>query len=181
MIRQRHKFDSFVARRRLPPGFSHSQGQSRRSGDVFNKSAVHPFADQLPSHRIGRDGPAPYRWPLAAANRGATHPVNAILNYAYAILEGQVRIAVVAEGFLPTLGFLHAHKPDRLALVLDFVEPLRPLVDRKVLEFVQTHTFHPADFTINKEGVCRLNPEMAKCVVRLISSLNDNLQNIPSL
>jgi CRISPR-associated protein Cas1 len=51
------------------------------------------------------------------------------------------------------------------------MEPQRPIVDRKVLEFVQAHTFHPADFTIQSDGVCRLNPEMAREVVRCISQL----------
>src|SRR4029077_8450204 len=100
-------------------------------------------------------------------NRNATHPVNAILNYAYAVLESQVRIDIIAEGYDPTIGFLHTFQADRLALVFDIMEPLRPIVDRKVLEFVQAHTFQPADFTIRSDGVCRLNPEMAKYVVRL--------------
>jgi exonuclease III len=37
-----------------------------------------------------------------------------------------------------------------------------PIVDRQVLQFVQTHTFHPADFTIQFDGVCRINSEMTK-------------------
>jgi len=49
------------------------------------------------------------------------------------------------------------------------MEPLRPVVDRKVLEFVQSHTFYPADFTIRSDGVCRLNPEMARHVVRAVT------------
>jgi hypothetical protein len=32
----------------------------------------------------------------------------------------------------------------------------------------KSHTFHPADFTIRPDGVCRLNPEMAGHVVRLV-------------
>ena len=60
---------------------------------------------------------------------------------------------------------LHTSTPERQALVLDLMEPQRPLVDRKVLEFVQAHTFHPADFTIRSDGVCRLNPEMVRHVV----------------
>ena len=97
-------------------------------------------------------------------NRNASHPLNAILNYAYAVLESQVRIEVVAAGFDPSIGFLHASGPGRPAFVLDLMEPLRPIVDRNVLEFVQAHTFHPADFTIRSDGVCRLNPEMARHV-----------------
>ena len=105
-------------------------------------------------------------------NRNATHPVNAILNYAYAVLESQVRMQIIAHGYDPTIGFLHTYSVDRPALVFDLMEPLRPIVDRKVLEFVQAHTFHPPDFTIRSDGVCRLNPEMARNVVRLCANLN---------
>lgn len=37
-------------------------------------------------------------------NRGATHPVNAMLNYAYAVLIARTQIRLVADGFDPTLG-----------------------------------------------------------------------------
>ena len=91
------------------------------------------------------------------------------LNNAYAILENQVSMQIVAEGLDPTIGFLHTSTPERQALVLDLMEPYRPLVDRSVLEFVQAHTFHPADFTIRGDGVCRINPEMAR---RLVDQLH---------
>jgi CRISP-associated protein Cas1 len=100
-------------------------------------------------------------------NRHASHPVNAMLNYVYAILETQVRIQVVAEGLDPTIGYLHTSTPERQALVLDMMEPRRPLVDRKVLEFVQAHIFHPADFTIRSDGVCRLNPQLSRQLIAL--------------
>jgi CRISPR/Cas system-associated endonuclease Cas1 len=54
------------------------------------------------------------------------------------------------------------------ACVFDLMEPQRPIVDRKVLEFMQAHTFHPADFTIRSDGVCRLNPELARYVARIV-------------
>jgi CRISPR-associated protein Cas1 len=94
------------------------------------------------------------------------------LNYAYAVLESQVRMQIITEGYDPTIGFLHTYSIDRPALVFDLMEPQRPIVDRKVLEFVQAHTFHPADFTIRADGVCRLNPEMAKHVVRSVAADN---------
>jgi CRISP-associated protein Cas1 len=106
-------------------------------------------------------------------NRNATHPVNAVLNYAYAVLESQVRMQIVADGYDPTIGFLHTCNVDRPALVFDLMEPERPIVDRKVLEFVHAHTFHPADFTIRSDGVCRLNPEMARQVVTTAGRSSD--------
>lgn len=53
------------------------------------------------------------------------------------------------------------------------MEPQRPIVDRKILEFVQSQTFHPADFTIRTDGVCRLNPELAKIVVKLLGPITE--------
>src|SRR5262249_9407249 len=104
-------------------------------------------------------------------NRNATHPVNAMLNYAYGILESQVRMQVVAAGLDPTIGIFHGRARGQLGLVYDLMEPLRPIVDRTVLKFVQAHAFHPADFNITSDGVCRLNPEMAKCVARVATNL----------
>jgi CRISPR-associated protein Cas1 len=48
------------------------------------------------------------------------------------------------------------------------MEPERPKVDRSVLEFVKAHKFHAADFVIRTDGVCRLNPQMARRVVQVV-------------
>ena len=56
------------------------------------------------------------------------------------------------------------------AFVFDLMEPERPKVDRAVLDFVKGHVFDPADFVIRADGVCRLNPEMARMVVARVSS-----------
>jgi CRISP-associated protein Cas1 len=39
-----------------------------------------------------------------------------------------------------------------------------------VLDFVKGHVFDPADFVIRTDGVCRLNPEMARMVVANVST-----------
>jgi CRISPR-associated protein Cas1 len=46
-------------------------------------------------------------------NRHASHPVNAMLNYAYEVLKSQVRIAAVSQGLDPTIGYLHASRSGR--------------------------------------------------------------------
>lgn len=121
---------------------------------------------------IGRN-PIPEDWhcvgsrvsPKSETNRQATHPVNAMLNYGYAVLETQVQMAVVGAGFDPTIGYMHAQHPGRAAFILDLMEPLRPAVDETVLLFVAESTFAPADFTIASNGVCRLHPQLAKRLV----------------
>ena len=49
--------------------------------------------------------------------------------------------------------------------IFDLMELERPKVDRAVLDFVKGHVFDPADFVIRSDGVCRLNPELARMVV----------------
>jgi hypothetical protein len=93
-----------------------------------------------------------------AGNRHAAHPVNAILNYAYAVLQRWIQIDAVAEGNDPTIGIMHEKRAGSSAFIFDLMEPERPMIDQKVLEFVKSHVFDPADFLIRTDGVCRLNP-----------------------
>lgn len=104
--------------------------------------------------------------PLSKRNRYAVHPVNAMLNYGYSMLENQVRVEVVAAGLDPTIGCLHSSYDDQHALIFDLMEPLRPIVDRRVLELVHRHTFTPGDFTLTVDGICRLNPQLARVVMK---------------
>jgi CRISP-associated protein Cas1 len=53
------------------------------------------------------------------------------------------------------------------AFALDRMEPMRPVVDRAVLELVKTTTFCGGDLSIQPDGVCRLNPELARRVAKL--------------
>jgi CRISPR associated protein Cas1 len=90
-----------------------------------------------------------------AGNRNAAHPINAMLNYAYAILESQMRIQSVDEGYDPTLGIMHERREGSSAFVFDMMEPERPKVDRCILEFVKSHKFHATDLVVRTDGVVR--------------------------
>ena len=105
-----------------------------------------------------------------AGNRNAAQPVNAILNYAYAALESEIRIRAISEGYDPTIGIMHEGSDGSSKFIFDLMEPERPKVDRAVLDFVKGHVFHPADFVIRSDGVCRLHPEMARMIVAKVSS-----------
>jgi CRISPR-associated endonuclease Cas1 len=99
---------------------------------------------------------------LRRSNRHARHPVNAMLNYGYAVLESQVRIAIAEAGLDPTIGYLHVCQPGRASLVYDLMEPYRPRVDREVLAVVGSEVFTPRDFVVDSGGVCRLHPDLAR-------------------
>jgi CRISPR-associated protein Cas1 len=105
-----------------------------------------------------------------SGNRNAAHPVNAILNYAYATLESEIRIKSISDGYDPTIGILHEGHDGSSKFIFDLMEPERPQVDRAVLDFVKGYVFDPADFVIRSDGVCRLNPEMARMVVARVST-----------
>jgi CRISPR-associated endonuclease Cas1 len=79
-------------------------------------------------------------------SRHAAHPVNAILNYAYSVLQSQVQIRLVTDGYDPMLGVMHSDRDDAPAFVFDIMEPERPKVDRAVLAFLKSAKLHPADF-----------------------------------
>ena len=98
-------------------------------------------------------------------NRNASHPVNAILNYAYTVLQSEIQINAITEGYDPTIGIMHEARDGSSVFIFDLMEPERPVTDRKVLEFIKGHIFDPADFVIRTDGVCRLNPGTARCVV----------------
>lgn len=102
---------------------------------------------------------------LSNRNRNAHHPVNAMLNYAYGILENDVRMHLVGSGFDLSIGVLHTSYERQQPLVYDLMEPLRPIVDRAILGIIQTQTFTPGDFTLLDSGFCRVNPQLAKCIV----------------
>lgn len=105
-------------------------------------------------------------------NMRATHPVNAMLNYAYGILEAHVRIGVIADSYDPARGILHSRAdPDRHSFVHDLMEPLRPVVDRAVLRIVHEETFTGADFILQDDGVCRLSPNLARKVVHEVEGV----------
>src|ERR1700722_2569715 len=133
--------------------------QLGRHADHWRGTSRRPIPDTW--HLIGQRS-SPYH---LAGNRNAAHPVNAILNYAYAALESEIRIKAISEGYDPTIGIMHERSDGSSKFIFDLMEPERPRVDRAVCDFVKRHVFNPGDFVIRTDGICRLNPEMARMVV----------------
>lgn len=71
------------------------------------------------------------------SGRGATDPVNSLLNYGYGILYAEIERAIILSGLDPYGGFLHADRPGKPSLVLDLIEEFRQIVvDRPVFGLV---------------------------------------------
>lgn len=76
--------------------------------------------------------PEAYGW-TERQHRGASDPVNSLLNYGYGILYSRIEQALVLAGLDPYAGFLHADRPGKPSLVLDFIEEFRQIaVDRVI-------------------------------------------------
>ena len=74
--------------------------------------------------------------PLTNSPRLAVNPANAILNYLYAILEAESRLALAALGLDPGIGVLHNDLRSRDSLASDLMEPVRPKVDALLLNLL---------------------------------------------
>lgn len=107
--------------------------------------------------------------PLTGSPRLAVNPANALLNYLYAIVEAETRIACRAVGLDPGLGIVHADYRARDSLALDLMEPIRPHVDRYVLELLRDRAFRASAFHETRKGSCRilapLSHELAETVI----------------
>ncbi len=90
--------------------------------------------------------PEEYGWP-GRKRRGATDPVNQMLNYGYGILYGQIERCIVLAGLDPYAGFVHVDRPGKPSLVLDLIEEFRQeAVDRVVFGLANKR------FTVGQEG-----------------------------
>ena len=66
--------------------------------------------------------------------QGADDPINARLNFGYAVLRSMIARALVMAGLNPALGLGHCSTENPFNLADDFIEPYRFLVERHVVQ-----------------------------------------------
>lgn len=87
---------------------------------------------------------AAYYWrrvlaPFSGVRRGRFEgPPNHLLNYGYAILRSVMARSVVGSGCIPSVGLHHRNKYNPFCLADDMIEPFRPIVDRYVIDFINS-------------------------------------------
>ncbi|MGH9291814.1 MAG: CRISPR-associated endonuclease Cas1 [Acidimicrobiales bacterium] len=108
-------------------------------------------------------------------NRKAERPVNALLNYCFALLEAEATFACQVVGLDPGLGIVHNDARGRASMALDVMEPVRPEVETFVLDMLARRTFRKADFVETPDGHVRLmapvSHELAEMMPRWAQSL----------
>jgi hypothetical protein len=104
------------------------------------------------------------RSPLTNSPRLAVNPPNAMLNYLYAVLESESRLALAALGLDPGIGVMHVDSLSRDSLACDLMEAIRPQVDAYLLDWITREPLRREWFSEQRDGNCRL---MASFAVRL--------------
>jgi CRISPR-associated endonuclease Cas1 len=108
------------------------------------------------------------RSPISGSSRLAANPANAMLNYLYALLESEARLAAAAVGLDPALGFLHVDTGYRDSLACDLMEPIRPRVDAYVLDWLNREPLK-REWFFEHDGNCRLMGPFAARLAETVS------------
>jgi len=95
--------------------------------------------------------------PLTGGPRLAVNPANALLNYTNAVAESECRLAAVACGLDPGLGFIHTDTANRDSLALDLIETIRPAIEAWLLNWLLTEPLRRSDFAESSDGNCRIS------------------------
>jgi len=128
---------------------------------------------------LNTDGKVPGEWKFFSyrsdhgkMNSRATHPLNAVMNLAFHIVEDRIARAVLANGLSPFYGMLHTEmrsKTDlkKMPLVFDLVEVFRGSVENVILEFMRENSLDQ-NFFFSSWGHVRCEPIMVQ-IVSLLS------------
>ena len=83
--------------------------------------------------------------------------MNAMLSFAYSLLENDCASALEAVGLDAYVGFLHRDRPGRTSLALDLMEELRPcFADRFVLSLINNRIITASNFVCQDSGAVLL-------------------------
>jgi len=112
---------------------------------------------------------------LTGSPRLAVNPGNAVLNYLYALLESEACLSITALGLDPGLGFLHLDNPRRDNLACDVMEPVRPIVDAYLLDWINRGTLRREWFFEQGNGNCRLMSALTAQLTETITTWRNAL------
>jgi len=107
--------------------------------------------------------------PITGNPRNAGNPINSLLNYLYAILEGETRIAILTIGLDPGMAFLHQDLQNRDSLIYDIMEAVRPDVDAWLFAFLRKTRFLRKDFFERRDGTVRISSQVTSLLAQTVT------------
>ena len=111
-------------------------------------------------------------------NRNAINPANAMLNYLYALLYTETRLALLRVGLDPTAGIFHADNKYRDSFAYDVLEAVRSDVDVWLLNFVRNHVFSVKDFYEKRDGGIRLTLKIIPFLAETVSLWAKKIESV---
>lgn len=137
-----------------------------KSVEIQFADSVPDFWRRFPSRTSSISGNSP---------RNAACPINALLNYAYGILESYVTSACHTMDLDPLLGILHKDANSRASMSADLMEPGRPVVDGLILDLLDGNKFKKRDFVVTTSGVFRLRESLTKSLAVMVTDYMPDL------
>ncbi len=113
---------------------------------------------------------------LVNSKRYASDIINALLNYGYTVLAGEIAKFVNGLGLDPYYGFYHKPDTSFQALVYDLIEPFRWLVEHSVYKFsiLDRNGIRFKDYTHTKDGNVVMDTDLIR---RFLEVLERKLQS----
>lgn len=112
--------------------------------------------------------------PLKVAKYGATDVINALLNYGYTVLAGQISKYVNGIGLDAYYGFYHSNHTSFQSLVYDLIEPFRWLVECavwKMSEAKSKHRISKKQYAFTREGKVVLDSELIRVFLDVLERI----------
>jgi len=114
---------------------------------------------------------------IRTSKNNATDVINALLNYGYSVLAGEISKFVCGIGLDPYFGFMHRSHTGFQPLVYDLIEPFRWLVDYTIFQMANYKDFKSRiklkEFTHTREGKVVLEYDLVR---RFLGLLERNFQ-----
>ena len=99
----------------------------------------------------------------------ASDPINALLNYGYAVLESMVGKDINTICLDVSIGYLHEIDHSKHPLVYDLQELFRYVIDYSVIELLETKV-KKSDFITTENYLIRLKPKTAELLIEKIKN-----------
>lgn len=116
-----------------------------KSGDSDNREGI---AARIYWRKVFEEG--------FVRDQNGEDPINAMLNYGYAILRAAMARAIVGSGLSLSFGLFHKNRYNAFPLADDLMEPFRPYVDSIVVE-------------LRNKGICELTKESKASILAVLT------------
>lgn len=115
--------------------------------------------------------------PFEKREHEAKDPFNAVLNYGYGILYGEIEKACILAGLDPYLGFFHTDRYNKPSMVLDLIEEFRqPVVDRAIVTLFSRKEIDDSDFEKSGDSLLLSKAGRKKVITAILERLHTEIK-----